>query len=146
MSKVAVVYWSGTGNTALMAQAVAEGAKAKGAECDLLTSAEFTADMVDNYDAIAFGCPAMGAEELLGIKDQIVAYMDTVLTEKKLNMVFIMLTDILEETTYLLCAGTGADQVAEEAFKQEKDGDYYVLKGVVSRKKQIIPPFMSVLQ
>ena len=64
MSKVAVVYWSGTGNTALMAQAVAEGAKAKGAECDLLTSAEFTADMVDNYDAIAFGCPAMGAEEL----------------------------------------------------------------------------------
>ena len=89
---------------------------------------------------------AMGAEELLGIKDQIVAYMDTVLTEKKLNMVFIMLTDILEETTYLLCAGTGADQVAEEAFKQEKDGDYYVLKGVVSRKKQIIPPFMSVLQ
>ena len=64
MSKVAVVYWSGTGNTALMAQAVAEGAKAKGAECDLLTSAEFTADMVDNYDAIAFGCPAMGAEVL----------------------------------------------------------------------------------
>ena len=64
MSKVAVVYWSGTGNTALMAQAVAEGAKAKGAECDLLTSAEFTADMVDNYDAIASGCPAMGAEVL----------------------------------------------------------------------------------
>ena len=64
MSKVAVVYWSGTGNTALMAQAVAEGAKAKGAECDLLTSAEFTVDMVDNYDAIAFGCPAMGAENL----------------------------------------------------------------------------------
>ena len=64
MSKIAVVYWSGTGNTALMAQAVAEGAKAKGAECDLLTSAEFTADMVDNYDAIAFGCPAMGAEVL----------------------------------------------------------------------------------
>lgn len=64
MSKVAVVYWSGTGNTALMAQAVAEGAKAKGAECDLLTSAEFTADMVATYDAIAFGCPAMGAEVL----------------------------------------------------------------------------------
>lgn len=89
---------------------------------------------------------AMGADELFAIKDQIIAYMDTVLTEKKLNMVFIMLTDILEETTYLICAGDGADQVAEAAFKQEKDGDYYVLKGVVSRKKQIIPPFMSVLQ
>ena len=64
MSKVAVVYWSGTGNTALMAQAVADGAKAKGADCDLLTSAEFTASMLDSYDAVAFGCPAMGAEVL----------------------------------------------------------------------------------
>ena len=64
MSKVAVVYWSSTGNTESMANAVAEGAKAKGAKCDLLTSAEFTADMVDNYDAIAFGCPAMGDEVL----------------------------------------------------------------------------------
>ena len=64
MSKVAVVYWSGTGNTEMMAQKVAEGAKEAGAEVAVLTSADFSADDVDAYDAIAFGCPAMGAEEL----------------------------------------------------------------------------------
>ena len=64
MSKVAVVYWSGTGNTEAMANAVAEGAKGNGVEVSVLTSAEFDSSQVDNYDAIAFGCPAMGAEEL----------------------------------------------------------------------------------
>ncbi len=62
MSKVAVIYWSGTGNTEAMANAVAEGARAKGAEVDLLSCAEVTG--VDGYDAVALGCPAMGAEEL----------------------------------------------------------------------------------
>ena len=64
MSKVAVVYWSGTGNTAAMASAVMDGAKEKGAEVDIYTSATFDASMMDQYDAIAFGCPAMGAEVL----------------------------------------------------------------------------------
>lgn len=64
MSKVAVVYWSGTGNTEAMALAVANGIKNKGAEAVVLTSAEFDASQMDNYDAIAFGCPSMGAEEL----------------------------------------------------------------------------------
>ncbi|HIX28798.1 MAG TPA: flavodoxin [Candidatus Blautia stercoravium] len=64
MSKIAVVYWSGTGNTEEMANAVADGAKAAGGEAILLTSGEFEASMTENYDAIAFGCPSMGAEEL----------------------------------------------------------------------------------
>ena len=64
MSKIAVVYWSGTGNTETMAGAVADGAKAAGAEAVLMTSAEFSTDMMDSYDAVAFGCPAMGAEVL----------------------------------------------------------------------------------
>ena len=64
MSKVAVVYWSGTGNTAAMAKAVKEGAESKGAKVTLLTAAEFDGNMMDNYDAVAFGCPSMGAEEL----------------------------------------------------------------------------------
>lgn len=62
--KVAVVYFSSTGNTEAMANAVVDGAKEKGAEVSLITSADFTADMVDNYDTIAFGCPAMGDEVL----------------------------------------------------------------------------------
>ncbi len=64
MSKVAVVYWSGTGNTETMANYVADGAKAKGAEVEILTSDKFTKDMVAEYDGIAFGCPSMGAEVL----------------------------------------------------------------------------------
>ncbi len=64
MSKIAVVYWSGTGNTEAMAMAVAEGIKESGAESVMCTAAEFDASMVDSYDAIAFGCPSMGAEEL----------------------------------------------------------------------------------
>lgn len=64
MSKIAVVYWSGTGNTEAMAAAVAEGAKNTGAEVTLLTCAEFNADMMDSYDAVAFGCPSMGDEVL----------------------------------------------------------------------------------
>ena len=59
MSKVAVVYWSGTGHTEAMANAIAEAA---GAEC--FTASEFDAAKVPEYDVIAFGCPSMGAEEL----------------------------------------------------------------------------------
>ena len=64
MSKIAVVYWSGTGNTEAMASAVMEGAKESGAEAVMLTPSEFDAGMLDSLDAVAFGCPAMGAEVL----------------------------------------------------------------------------------
>ena len=64
MSKVAVVYWSGTGNTETMANAVAEGAKGAGAEVDVLVANDFNSGKVAEYDGIAFGCPAMGAEVL----------------------------------------------------------------------------------
>ena len=56
--KTAVIYWSGTGNTEAMAKAVAEGANA-----ELFTVSEFSGNIAD-YDVIAFGCPAMGAEVL----------------------------------------------------------------------------------
>ena len=61
MSKIAVVFWSGTGNTEQMAYAVMEGIKEKAAEAALFAASEFGASMVKQYDAIAFGCPAMGA-------------------------------------------------------------------------------------
>ncbi|SEF88483.1 flavodoxin, short chain [Eubacterium ruminantium] len=64
MSKVAVVFWSATGNTAAMADAVAEGARGNGAEVTVLGASGFSGVNVSEYDAIAFGCPAMGAEVL----------------------------------------------------------------------------------
>ena len=64
MSKVAVVYWSGTGNTQAMADAVAAGAQEAGAEVQVLEASSFGADQMDAYDAVAFGCPSMGSEQL----------------------------------------------------------------------------------
>lgn len=64
MSKIAVVYWSGTGNTEAMANFAAESAKGAGADVSVIDASDFGADMVDDYDLIAFGCPAMGAEAL----------------------------------------------------------------------------------
>lgn len=64
MSKVAVVYWSGTGNTETMATAVADGVRERGVDVEVLTASDFSADKMDEYDAIAFGCPSMGSEEL----------------------------------------------------------------------------------
>ena len=62
--KTAVIYWSGTGNTEAMARAVAEGMTAAGMEAVLLTPAEVQPGDLNTYDAIAFGCPAMGSEVL----------------------------------------------------------------------------------
>ncbi|PKK39052.1 Flavodoxin [Clostridiaceae bacterium JG1575] len=61
---IAVVYWSGTGNTEQMAQKVLEGAAAKGASASLFTSDEFTAEKAAGFDGFCLGCPSMGAEQL----------------------------------------------------------------------------------
>lgn len=64
MKKINVIYWSGTGNTERMAEAIVKGAKSEGAEVKLLQVSSATEEDVKNVDRIAFGCPAMGAEEL----------------------------------------------------------------------------------
>ena len=64
MNKIAVVYWSGTGNTEAMANAVAAGAKDAGAAVTVYTAGDFDAALMDGFDAVAFGCPSMGAEQL----------------------------------------------------------------------------------
>ena len=64
MSKIAIVYWSGTGNTEAMAEMIRDAAEASGNQADMYTASDFSEDKIDNYEGIAFGCPAMGAEEL----------------------------------------------------------------------------------
>ena len=64
MGKIAIVYWSGTGNTQAMAELVAEGARAAGASPELFTAAQFSAEKAKEYTALALGCPSMGAEQL----------------------------------------------------------------------------------
>ncbi|WP_105301706.1 flavodoxin [Anaerococcus marasmi] len=64
MAKVAVVYWSGTGNTEKMAEEFVEAVKANGGEAELFFAGEFSSDNISDFDAFAFGCPAMGNEQL----------------------------------------------------------------------------------
>ncbi len=64
MSKAAIVYWSGTGNTEQMADILDEALKEAGVESEKFAVSTFSADKIADYDVIAFGCPAMGAEVL----------------------------------------------------------------------------------
>ena len=64
MNKIAIVFWSGTGNTEAMADYVAEGVRAAGGETELMGPGGFSAGRLSDYNAVAFGCPAMGSEVL----------------------------------------------------------------------------------
>ncbi len=64
MSKTAIIYWSGTGNTEAMAGAILEGAKEVNPETAYFTVSEISADNAAEYDTLILGCPAMGAEVL----------------------------------------------------------------------------------
>lgn len=89
---------------------------------------------------------AMTQDELDQVRDKLLPYLREAMTERKIEMVFVMLTNIIEETTYLICEGEHADELVEKAFPVHKEGAYHVLRGVVSRKKQLIPMFMSAMQ
>ena len=89
---------------------------------------------------------SMHAEELAEIKDIILPYLDRAALRQKLDMVFFMLTNIVEESTELLCYGKGAKEQVIEAFDLAADVEDIRLRGVVSRKKQLIPTFVVSLQ
>lgn len=100
-------------------------------------------------DDVNFGVAQISAvsrEELQGVKERIHDYMEQVLTDKKLDMVFVMLTDILNEETELLFEGERAAEIAECAYHLPMSEYSVVLKGVVSRKKQLIPSLIEALQ
>lgn len=89
---------------------------------------------------------SMHAEELKEIKERILPYLEKAATIHRLDMVFFMLTNIVEESTELLCYGKGAKEQVLEAFDLPQDIDDIHLDGVVSRKKQLIPMFVISLQ
>ena len=64
MSKIAVIYWSMSGNTEAMANAIAEGAESAGAEVDVKQVSEITVDQALEYDKLALGCPALGGPSM----------------------------------------------------------------------------------
>lgn len=89
---------------------------------------------------------SMSKEELEEIKEVLEPHLSKVIEAHNLQMVYFMLTDILDESTELICCGTGAKEYIVESFDLPEDTDKIVLKGVVSRKKQLIPTLVSALQ
>ena len=87
MGKIAIVYWSGTGNTETMANCIAEGAREAGAEVELMGPAEFSAARFSEFSAVAFGCPAMGSEVLEeGEFDPMFSDLEGSLSSKKIAL------------------------------------------------------------
>lgn len=86
---------------------------------------------------------AMSGEELEQIGEQIRPFLPQVLGEKRLNMVYVMLTDILEESSKIIFAGEDAGKILAHAFKKQEDADGILLDGIISRKKQMIPTLMN---
>jgi len=89
---------------------------------------------------------SMTHTELDAIKVKLVPYMQKALADHDVSMIFFMLTDIMQASTELLYAGTGARELAEASFHQKGGEESIILKNIVSRKKQIIPAMMIELQ
>lgn len=88
---------------------------------------------------------AMSKTELDKVKHRIENKLAAMCDEKRVDMLFVMLTDILNETTYLLFCGSDALNLVKEAFHCTPENSEVELAGVVSRKKQLIPPLMNAL-
>ena len=89
---------------------------------------------------------SMSKEELQKVKEMLTPYLPKVLEKNGVQMVFFMLTDILDESTELLCCGARAKEYIIDAFDLKENTEKMILKGVVSRKKQLIPTLVSELQ
>ena len=89
---------------------------------------------------------SMDSEELKEIKERLLPFMVSECGRHGVTRVYFMLTDITTQSTELLFYGEGSREMAENAFKMEPENDAFYLEGVVSRKKQLIPPLMEAAQ
>ena len=89
---------------------------------------------------------SVSEDELSGIRDKMLEYMESCLKTSGLSMQFAMLTNIIEEKTELLYVGKGAQELVRMAFKKECDEHSVVLPGVVSRKKQMVTPLLGAME
>ncbi len=89
---------------------------------------------------------SMNPEELSTLKEKLLPFMESECGRHGISQVFFMLTSIMEESTELLHYGENSGQIIEKAFHIQKEADTYILRGVVSRKKQLIPALMEAFQ
>ena len=104
---------------------------------------------VFNANGVSFGVgqiTSMNQEELDDVRERLTDYLEVARVDQHLDMVFLMLTNILEESTELMCCGEGAKARILEAWEMPEDTERVLLKDVVSRKKQFIPTLGGYLQ
>lgn len=91
---------------------------------------------------------AVSGTQLDSIRTKLASYMETVLNNMQLNMVFVMMTNIIDQSTELLYYGSNAENIVSTTFGADKlsNRNSAILPGVVSRKKQLIPPMMETMQ
>lgn len=86
---------------------------------------------------------AMGRTELDKVQERVRPKLGSMMDEKRIDMIFVMLTDILNESTYLIYAGESAAQIVAGAYNCKPSVRGTMLEGVVSRKKQLIPALIN---
>lgn len=122
------------------------GSDLKGKSAEEICFQDFKPFTVGNVKFGVGQINSMDAEELEEIKGRLLPYLEIAAGRQALDMVFFMLTNIVEESTEILCYGKGAKEQVLEAYDLPADTEEIFLNGVVSRKKQFIPTFVISLQ
>ena len=122
------------------------GSNLKGKTAEEICFLDFKQFTVNDINFGVGQISSMSAEELREIKTEVSAYLEQARKTQGLNMIFFMLTNIVAESSELLCAGNGAREKMISAFDLKGNPEMIELKGVVSRKKQLVPTLVSALQ
>ena len=101
---------------------------------------------VNEHSFIVSQINSMNTIELSEVKEKLIPYLNKKFDSLDVEMCYIMLTNIVKEDTELLCFGEKAKEVARSAFQLPEDMEDIILKGLVSRKKQLIPSIVTILQ
>ena len=99
-------------------------------------------------DGMDFGVSqisAMSREQLDKVAEKLRPFLKSVLGEKRIDMVYVMLTDILDENSVVISEGKDAGKILAEAFEVEENEKGILLEGIISRKKQMIPTLMNAM-
>ena len=99
----------------------------------------------DEFDFGVAQISAMSREELDKVAEKLRPFLKEVLGEKRIDMVYVMLTDILEESSRVIFEGHDAGKILADAFEREENENGILLEGIISRKKQLIPTLMNAM-
>ncbi|HIX29272.1 MAG TPA: putative manganese-dependent inorganic diphosphatase [Candidatus Blautia stercoravium] len=122
------------------------GSNLKGKTAEVIFYQDFKRFTSDKVNFGVGQISSMNAEELEDLKQRLIPFMQHECGKNGISMVFFMLTNILEESSEVICYGEGSCRLVEESFDIKETQGGYVLQGVVSRKKQLIPAFIGTLQ